>query len=151
MRGPRRSQPAQEPLALPQAEVNFVMVTQMSSEQFAIPMVLGVAQLARAGLEILAGFRPDRSGQPSGPASARAFSQRGTAAGSKSMHPPLKGGWMLAQPSGHGGAPVALANQQHGVQPVVVTGFRRAAHFPPQGDRRRWRLGNLQGFHAPEK
>ena len=125
------------------------MLKQMPGEQLAIPTALRVAQRPRGSLEILDCFRPDRPGQLAWPAGALAFPQRGTAAGRKTMNPSLHGGGMLAQPRGHRGAGVPPAHQKHGVQPMVIPGFRRTEDFPPHGRRGRGRLGDLQRFHAP--
>lgn len=133
-------QPAQEPLALPGPEPHFILLPEMPGEQWAVPDVLIVAQLARGSPQILRDFRPIRRRQPDWPAGAGAFPQSAAAAGGKTMHPPLDRGRMLAQPRGHHRAGVALAYQQHPVQPMIIPRFHRAADLLLHGNSRRLRI-----------
>ena len=141
--------PAQEPLTLAEPEADVVMLAEMLGEQGAVPGVLIVAQRARGSPQFLRDFLPIHRGQPARTAGAGAFPQRAAAAGGKTMHPPLDRGRMLAQPRGHRRTRVALAYQQHPVQPMIIPRFHRAADLLLQGDPRRLRIGDSQCFHAP--
>ena len=134
--------PAQESLTLAEPEADAVMLAEMPGEQGAVPGVLVVAQRARGSPQILRRFRPIRHRQPAGTTGAGAFPQRAAAAGGKAMHPPLDCGRMLAQPRGHRRAGVALAYQQHPVQPMIIPRLHRAPDLLLHGNPRCLRIGD---------
>ena len=134
---------------MPGPETDLITLAQMLGEQFAVPQILVVAQVARRAPQILEDVRPGGSSQPARAAGAVLFPQPAEAAGRKAMNPPLDRGRMLAQPRPHRRAVVALANQQHRVQPMVIPGFRGAADLLLHRRSPGGRVGDLQSFHAP--
>jgi len=124
------------------------MLAQMQGEQLAVPDVLVIAQLAWGSLQILRNFHTVRCGQPAWAAGAQAFPQPAAAAGGKTMHPPLDRGRMLTQPGSHRRAGMALAHQQHPVQPMIIPRFGGALDLLLHGDSRGLRMVDSQSFHT---
>jgi hypothetical protein len=59
------------------------------------------------------------------------------------MNPALNGGGMLAKPVGDIIAATTLPNEQHAVEPVVITGFIGATDLLLERDSHGFHIGNL--------
>jgi hypothetical protein len=64
------------------------------------------------------------------------------------MNPALDGGGMLAKPVGDIIATMTVPNEQHAVQPMVVTRFIGTTDLLLERNSHGFRISNLECFHA---
>ena len=145
---PPETHATKEPLALAYSQVGPIALTQVMGQEFAIPKVLPITQVARMLAQVAAQLLPCLLVQASGPAFPLAFAQAGKAPFLKPMHPAFNGRGVFAKPVRHVVAAMTLADKQHAVKPVIVTGFIGSADFLLQRDSHRFRIGKLKSFHT---
>jgi hypothetical protein len=124
------------------------MLAQVMGEQFSIPKILSVAQLARVNAQILFHLLPGGLVQSARAAFPFAFAQAGEAAFFKAMNPPLQRGGMLPEPLGHLAAAMTLANKEDTMQAVIVARLIGTGDLLAEGYPHGFGMGNLKSFHS---
>jgi hypothetical protein len=133
---------------LPYSQGNVVLRLQVVCQQLAIPQVLPVAQvagrLAQHPLQVspLVGLEPCRA------SIALAFLQARKAIGVESVDPALHGHRILAQERRRFAATQAMTDQQHPMEPVIISGFFRAENFLLDSDLHDVHVTDLKFAHG---
>jgi hypothetical protein len=125
-----------------------VLLSQVVRQQFTIPEVLPVAQVAGRLAQHPLQLRPLVGVEPCGAPVARAFPQTRKSIGVESVDPALHGHRILAQERRHFTATQAVTNQQHPMEPVVISGFIRAENLLLDGDLHDVRVTDLEFTHG---
>ena len=135
------------PLALSSAQANAVGPMQMMSEQFSIPEVLGIAELAGGPPQVTVSLRQLRLRQSRRTPRPVSLFQSCKTAPLKSVHPTLHRRGILPQPLCRLVTIHALADEQQPVQAMLVARFLRAQNLLLQCHTHDVDIGNLQLSH----
>jgi hypothetical protein len=145
---PPETQLAENALTLPYSQGNVMLRPQVVCQQFAIPQVLPAAQVAGRLAQHPLQVSPLVGLESCGAPVALAFLQARKSIGVESVDPALHGHRILAQERRHFTATQAVTDQQHPMEPVVISGFFRAENFLLDSDLHDVRVTDLEFAHG---
>jgi hypothetical protein len=138
----------EESLALPGSQTHLILLTQVVAEQFTVPQIVVVTQVARMGAQVPLDFFPSPVIQSARSPVALPFPQPAKTPVFKAMNPTLDRGGMFPKPFADVITAMALADQQNAMQPMVVTRFIGAADLLLDGNLHCLSILNLESFHT---
>lgn len=144
-----KTQGAEQSLALAHTQLNVVSLPEVMREEFAIPQILRVPQVARGCAQVPIDPLPSDLIQTPWSSRSLALVQPAEAFGFKSLDPTFDRRRMLPQPVGNLVTAIALSHQEHPMKSVVIARLFRTVNLVLQGQGHCGDVSDLEAFHAP--
>lgn len=139
---------AEQPLTLPNSQMDPVKLFQMVRQQLAVPEVLPIAKLRRLASEVSIDSFPLNFCEPPWAAAPFALLQACKAALLEPLGPAFNSSRILAQKIGNVVTAQSLGKQQDSVQPVIITGLLGSENLLLHGNLHDLNIRNLQFAHS---
>jgi hypothetical protein len=139
---------SEQSLALPNAQHDPVALAQMFGQDWSIPQASFKSEVARGPAQIRLNAMPLRFVQRTRTSGPLAFSQSVKTALLEASDPSLDCRGGLTQQLAYFGARVPVADQQHSVQPMVISRLLTPLDFLPNRQLHDFRICNFQLAHG---
>ncbi len=152
---PRFPQPEaqglEQPLALPNAQIDGKLPAQIGTQRFAVPQIGGQTDVFRWLAKNLTDDLQVLLSQPPGPPRSTAFLETSQPGALKGPNPVLQGARCVAKHGGGLPAGHTLRHEQDCMQAVIIPGFIGPANLVLQRQHHHSRIGDRQWPHTNMK